>query len=276
MMNKYYFIILFTICMVIIAYFYKFKSVETLTYFPADDKVTFTNSETSLTFTNDNKLNWYVWSNSDQPTYLRQDISIIYKNGKFKDVMNKWEQQTDKIILNEIFHHDGNKFYDTISFHHGEVQYDDQHITSIQKMSHDYLYVYQLKNKYNAFKNPHTKYEKEIKNKLNQTNSNELTLYWNKLINYYDINQDDYLPIPLTSLMIYESTRLPNLSEQKTKRVLGQLWEGLYKNYIIPISNNKTVHTPHLMPLILFAKDGSHLYVLFELNGEKMILLQQI
>lgn len=268
-------ILLIALTTIIVLYVHKLKSIDTLTYFPPDDHVTFTKATTHLAIDKNGKLNWSILSESEQPVYLRQDISVVYENGRFKGVLNKWEQQTSTINERKEITPVGNKFYDSISFHHGEIQYDDQKITSIQKLSHDYLYVDTLnKEQNNSFKQPRTPIEKKLKNELDQANRYHLTLYWSELIQYFNINEQDYLFAPLTSLTSFTTKPLPSLSQKQTNRVLGQLWEGLYKNYIIPLMNKKNHDVPHFMPLILFAKDGSHLYVLFELNGEKMILKQ--
>lgn len=55
---------------------------------------------------------------------------------------------------------------------------------------------------------------------------------------------------------------------------MGQLWEGLYKNYLLPIvTRNKPTDT--YVPIILLNKNHNHLLVLYEANHEKKKLIQK-
>src|SRR5699024_3141554 len=111
-------------------------------------------------------------------------------------------------------------------------------------------------------------------NKVSKARKRQLLLHWNQLIDYYHINESNYTSVPLNQLVIFEKQNIPSLSHKETKRVMGQLWEGLYKNYIIHITDKKSHENPHFMPLIMIDKDHTHLLVLFELNGEKIKLKQ--
>ncbi len=95
-----------------------------------------------------------------------------------------------------------------------------------------------------------------------------------QLIQYFKIPEDRYIFVPLTSIDMYQQKPIPTLNQQETTRVIGQLWEGIYKNYIIGISsNNKPVKS--FVPLVLLDKEGKHLMVLYHnQDGEKEQLIQ--
>lgn len=251
------------------------RSIETLIYFPADQTVQFTEYKTDISFADHKNLLWQIESESDEQVYLRQDISLLYANGQFKGILNLWEQNVSNLTKEKRIPHNGNVVYDSISFHHGEIHRNDDDITSIQKMSNQTLYVVEEDDEqYLSFRHPNNKVEIQIKEKLDHLKQDNLNRYWRQLINHFNINEDKYIAIPLIELIQFENKTLLTLSKEQTNRVLGQLWEGLYKNYVIPVSDKKNHHSPHYMPLILIDKDVTHLYVLFELNGEKNILKQ--
>ena len=66
------------------------------------------------------------------------------------------------------------------------------------------------------------------------------------------------------------------MSQQETNVLIGRLWEGIYKNYVIPASESSENQLESYIPLILIDKQNTHLYVLFELNGGREQLIQRI
>src|SRR5690625_3734485 len=102
------------------------RSITTISYFPIDDTVSFTEAQTKMTVypkPNDHEYSftWEVQSESEQPLYLRQDISLLYEQGQFKGVLSKWEEQTSQIYTEKTFSSHDHSYYQAISFHHGEV-----------------------------------------------------------------------------------------------------------------------------------------------------------
>ncbi|PLR76950.1 hypothetical protein CU633_12830 [Bacillus sp. V3-13] len=64
----------------------------------------------------------------------------------------------------------------------------------------------------------------------------------------------------------------------RTNEIPGHLWEGLYKNYFLGIQKKDgTIIDPidSSMPLILLAKDQSHLLVAFETADREPVILRQ-
>lgn len=268
-------IILATICIINV------QTKPAITYFPIDQDTTFSTAKTSLSlFTekgNDNyKLLWQTNSTTDIPVYLRQDVSLLFDNGRLRGALTKWVQDTDTIQLKEILQLEDSSLYQSISFHHGEIHKSRDEIKSIQKMSSDYLYVIDSPTTpLVSFKTAKSNYEREWKNLLDRTSKQQLLYHWNTLLNHFQIDKEKYLAVPLTVLDKYQSEPLPSLSQAQTDKIIGQLWEGLYKNYVIPIVKTEKEVVDSYIPLILFDKENKHLLVLFELNKKNKQLIQK-
>ncbi|WP_029271017.1 hypothetical protein [Virgibacillus alimentarius] len=263
---------------------YKNSSLPTITYFPIDEENTFTNAYSELNFSNkDSKdsyvLQWISGSKSSQPLYLRQDVSLLYENGQLRGVRSKWIEDTDTIKISEKLDRNKESIFDVISFHHGEIHSSEENIKSIQEMTHDELYVFDSisDNEYKSFRSPQNKHEHNKKDALDQAKKSTLLHHWNQLITHFNINKESYTSIPLSRLYLYDDRSLSGMDQEETNKIIGQLWEGLYKNYIIPAANlNSMDKNSNYIPLILISKDRSHLVVLFELNGKKEKLIQRL
>src|SRR5690606_37843166 len=118
--------------------------------------------------------------------------------------------------------------------------------------------------------------EKKWERNLNKITEQQLNNHWNRLINQLDIQINEYDRIPLAELVQYENKPLPGRTEAETKKIIGQLWEGLYKNYIVLLKEEENLKNEHYMPLILIAKNNDHLLIIFELNKKSQKLIQKI
>lgn len=252
-------------------------TVTTMKYFPPDDNVFFDNAETNINLLkNTDEIEWSVESTSSDVAYLRQDVSLLYENGKFKGVLNKWRQNVDHLDLSKRFYQANSSLLKAISFHHGEIHNPNDQISSIQKMTSDQLYFINDRNTIYSFHEPSNADEKKWESDLNKMTDQQLENHWNKLINQLDIAINEYDRIPLTELAQYENKPLPGRTEAETKKIIGQLWEGLYKNYILLLKEKENLQDKHYMPLILLAKNNDHLLVIFELNNTNQKLIQKI
>ncbi len=258
------------------------KDQPVIQYFPLDKTHSFTSFHTQLKFAeqedeNEYEVLWDMASVSDEPMYLRQDVSLLFVNGRLKGVMNKWLQNTASVEKQTKLHGEDSMKYQAISFHQGEVHRDEQSITSVQASSSDTLYVIDSPHTTRtAFNKPSNKQEQEWKQRLDHSINQQINAQWDDLIDYYHIPQDQYVKVPLTDLPLYNNQPFPGTTKDNYNRIKGQLWEGLYKNYILGISDKKTSHPiQSYIPLILFAKNGKHLMVLFEDDtGKKHQLIQ--
>ncbi|MDC3415519.1 hypothetical protein [Aquibacillus salsiterrae] len=261
-------------------WFLEDKQTSVLKYFPIDETVSFTSYGTELnmlrqTDQDEYDIKWSSYSLLDKPVYLRQDVSLLYADGRLMGILSKWKENEQNIKLQSMVHGEDSSHYQTITFHHGELHYPDDKIKSIQAMSSDELYV--IDSPYSAlesFDQPTNYSQKEWKNTLDRATNQQLRYYWKQLIDYFQIPENKYEFVPLTDIGKYQQTPIPTLNQQQTDRVIGQLWEGIYKNYIIPLSSNKKP-VKSFVPLVLFDKEGEQLMVLFENEkGQKEQLVQ--
>lgn len=254
-------------------------SAPAITYFPPNESLKFTSAETRLTFLEKQpdqspKISWTSKSTSDQNVYLRQDASLLFQNGFLKGIVSRWKEHASLIELKQQLDHQKNSQYTSISIHHGEKHEGENKITSLQTMSTDTLYVYRTKGSFHAFNSPATPQEAQWKKQLDLAVQKDLLYHWNDLARHFKIQLEHYSTIPLADLARYEHEPLPDLDQRKTDEVIGKLWEGLYKNYIVQAATG--TKSPSRMPLILLDKKNTHLIVLYELNGKKEKLLQRI
>ena len=243
------------------------SAMETVKYFPLDKETSFDDAATTLTPAANHSIHWDAESSTMEPMYLRQDISLLYENGFFKGVQSKWREQEQTIQLSETFPIKNNRLLSAISYHHGEIHQSPDSITSIQKMTSARLYL-----------NKTTQIEEESKQWTikGQQVDKRLQKNWQEMMKYHDLESSSYTLIPLTQLAEYNDQPLPGFSDSESKEVIGKLWEGLYKNYIIRLKEKQHQFESHAMPLIMISKDRKYLHVLFELNGKKEILYQQL
>ncbi|MCJ0930862.1 hypothetical protein MST22_06845 [Virgibacillus halodenitrificans] len=265
---------------VITIYFINVQTKPAITYFPANEETKFTETETNLKLFSEKdkdkyEISWTSNSKSEKPMYLRQDVSILFENGRLRGMRSKWEQNTDKIYINEKITQEDSGYFQSVSYHHGEI-HTNNNITSIHKLSGDNLYVIDSPTTaIDSFKKPENRYEEEWKHLLDSITKQQLLFHWHQLLKHFSIKSKDYLTVPLTQLSKYNEEPLPNLSQEQTDKIMGQLWEGLYKNYVIPIINSNEEKVQSYIPIVLFSNQADHLIVLFESNGEKMKLIQR-
>lgn len=256
---------------------------ESFTYFPSNQEVLYQSAETTLTFMNDTQkgyeLLWRTSSTLDRKAYLRQDISLLFGNGKLISIMGKdWYQDEDKINLQSSLILNDSTNFKAISFHHAEIHEKDR-ITSSQKHSHDELYVLDSKfHPLHSFRLPVHQQDEEWKKLIDDYIQKKLSHSLEIAEKYHEFNQNQYTIIPLTSIYQYEELPLPGFNEKETREMLGRLWEGLYKNYFLGVKKqdgNVTDPVGSTIPLILLARDQTHLLVISELEDGEIMLLKQ-
>lgn len=276
-MHKYVIYSFFIISFICLFFILKSNlSVSTMKYFPIDENAFFDNAKTNISLSPNEEIDWSIESTSSEDAYLRQDVSLLYENGKFKGVLNKWRQYVDHIELSKRFRQTDSGLLQAISFHHGEIHYPNDQISSIQKMTGNHLYFIKDGKTIHSFRNARDTNEKIWERNLNKITEQQLNNHWNRLINQLDIRINEYDRIPLAELVQYESKPLPGRTEAETKKIIGQLWEGVYKNYIVLLKEEENLQNEHYMPLILIAKNNDHLLIIFELNKKSQKLIQKI
>ncbi|MBA2869894.1 hypothetical protein HNQ85_000152 [Anoxybacillus calidus] len=258
---------------------------ESIIFFPLDPNVTFTKADTRLVLepkkkNNEYVLRWYTTSSLDRKVYLRQDISLLFANGRLLGTLSKWKENSQTLLQEKIVKEKNSQLFQAISFHYGEI-HDGETIRSSQKMSGDYLYVIDSAySPFMSFRQARTTEQKEWKHVLSQTTRQFLDYKTKQLVIHFSIHEKNYYHFYLPEFIVYNEQPFPDLSIEKTQKIIGNLWEGLYKNYFLGIKKkNGTIVSPtgSTMPVIFISKDYTHLIVLFETrDGEKIQLIQQI
>ncbi|WP_442594916.1 hypothetical protein [Neobacillus sp. D3-1R] len=262
------------------------RTEESITFFPLDATSPFKTVNTNLSLIEKDSLKqysiqWRTISNLSKETYLRQDIGLLFRNGRLVGKMGEWKQNINQLVQESKIKSKESQYLDAVSYHYAEIHYPNEHIMSSQDMSKDELYI--VDSPYSplrTFRIPSTKEEDNWKRVLDQTTAQTLTNSWKKSINHYHIDSSKYKQIPLTQLAKYLHEPFPGFSQLKTNELIGKLWEGLYKNYFLGIKKeNGTSIDPinSTVPLILLSNDKTHIFVLIETSeGEPTLLRQQI
>jgi hypothetical protein len=252
------------------------NSTPTITYFPIDYGTSFKSAATQLKLEPDSSsknyiLTWSVSSTTEIPMYLRQDVSLLYANGELMGMRSKWRDHVETIQFTEKVKANQDARWQAITFHYGELHVDKT-IKSVQKLTKDERFVYRENS---IFKLLDSDIQSKQQRLLDLETKKKLLSHWQRLLTYFGVSIENYYTIPLTDLYIYQDKPFPNMDKESSDRVMGQLWEGLYKNYIIPnINSKKTLES--YVPLILLDKKGDHLLVLYEINGKKEKLIQKL
>lgn len=259
---------------------------ESLTYFPIDPSLSFLTAETKLRLQSEKENGEYevIWetvSETDKKVYLRQDVSILFRGGFLVDSMYEWKENTATLEQSKYDKGKDSTLYQTISLHHAENHIKDNIIKSAQTMTSNKLYIIDSSfSPLESFQVPINKEQNEWKKIIDHVISENIMNSWDQLIKNFNINKEAYYELSLFDLETFNTNPLPGVSQEKTQKIIGQLWEGLYKNYLLGIKRSQDeVISPigSKVPLILVSKDLTHLYVLIEgKGGERIKLIQQL
>ncbi|MGJ7912127.1 hypothetical protein [Neobacillus sp. LXY-1] len=273
-------IALFATCAIFSYPFFKPNVQETITFFPINPQVKFKTAETELKLDSPLSILWKEGSTLDRKAYLRQDVGLLFANGKLIAKMGDWKQNAATISQQKKININQNQILQAITFHHAEIHEANQ-IYSAQKITNTTLYTaLQSPNKLYTFQFPKTAQEQQLKEKLDQHTVQLLQNTLNKGDRHFFINLKSYRVFHFTEFFNRAAVGLPGMSRDESEKVVGQLWEGLYKGYFLGIKKKDgTVVDPigSTIPIILLANDQSHLLVLTETaNGEPILLRQMI
>jgi hypothetical protein len=272
-MKKMYLVLVGFILVILAFSIHQYKNPnvqESITYFPIDPKVAFKTAQTTLTVLNKpaNTIVWKEHSTLDRKAYLRQDAALLYANGRLIDELWNWKQNTAIIDQEKRITMGESVLLQAITFHHAELHENDNQIFSSQAMSSAQLYFITSQAD-----------EANMKKQLDEQTERMLQLNWNKGLRHFSINLNNYRAFPLSQFNELAKDTLPGFTKPETGTIVGNLWEGLYKNYILGIKKaDGTIENPKgsTLPLILIANDKTHLLVLTETSSGEPILLRQM
>jgi len=256
-------------------FFNKAEDNETIQFFPINKRVSFVDLGSDLQI--HSRGNEYLitadsWSKTSERSYLRQDLNLLFQNGNLINIDYPWKQQSDWITSRLEAPLREESKYTLLSYHHAEIHEDDI-ITSQQAVTTDNLYVISFQNRWEAFKTPSNARQKEQLVKLTELISKERESLLDKAVKELNINKDNYDVYDLDKFSLGKE-RPNSIPAEKWERVLGGLWEGLYRSFVIRYTNDDIYYSPP-MPWILVDKNGTHLLVISQRsNGsfEKLIL----
>jgi hypothetical protein len=280
------FLVLMVILAIGIKFIYKPQIQESIIFFPINEHVTYESALTLLNLHPEKKdhyyeFDWKTSSKLDTPAFLRQDVGFLFINGRLKGKLNEWEQDTDQIVQEETIKGKESSILQALSFHYSEIHDNEDEYTSAQKMTEDTLYVIDSNfSSLNSFRQPGTKMEKEWKAIIDRVSSQQLDYLWEKGIDAFDIPTKEYTAIPLTQFPNLESQPLEGFNKKEWERLIGNLWEGLYKNYYLGIKKEDGTIIDSIdstIPLILIKKDKKELIVLLiDKYGNPQLLRQRL
>lgn len=257
---------------------------EAITFFPIDPTVQFQTAGTSLSQATEKQngtyeLRWQTDSTLDRKAYLRQDVGLLYSNGRLISKMGAWKGDTSRILQKKEIVGNASALLQALTFHYAEIHHNENEIFSAQKMTRAEEYVVRTPFiPLFTFRQAASKEEIKWKQILDDQTARDLQTSWRKGMKAFSIPLNHYHAFPLTQL--YAVPALPGYSKEESDRIIGNLWEGLYKNYFLGIKKaDGTRISPYgsTIPLILLAKDKTQLLVLTETdNGEPILLRQKI
>lgn len=257
---------------------------ESFIYFPPDPDTTFESASTSLSILtqedeDEYTLSWKTESKTSETAYLRQDISLLYEEGRLLETMSIWKENTDFLSQQKKITSEDSGHYEAITYHYGEIHYPNDVIKSAQAMSYDQLYVIDSPmTPLETFKTPTSEEEIEWKKLLDHAASQQSQLVFKTLVNNYQLIPEDYYIIPLTKLHLYQDAPLPGLSVKESVDAIGGIWEGLYKYYFLGIQPEEDeIESPigSTIPFILLHKESPYLLVLYQTKSGKNVQLIQ-
>ncbi|MFC7393345.1 hypothetical protein [Scopulibacillus cellulosilyticus] len=283
--RSFFFIVVISFLIAFLFYYFTRNSEleESITYFPEDAKLDYIYNNTSLTIKPQNqgkhfKVLWQTSSKTNQQVYLREDVSLLYNNGRLTSILSKWRQNVQTLNQEKTLDFDESGHFEAITIHHAE-KHADQNITGKDVMSYDQRYVMVSANQpISIFKVPVTPEELGWYHVLDSSVKTEQREILEEAAEQFHIHPAAYFIFPLTYLHVYNQNILPGLDKKTSHRAVSQLWEGLYKNYILGIKlKENQVEDPigSSMPIILYDKNSTHFLVITKTRSGKLALFKQ-
>jgi hypothetical protein len=235
---------------------------EAIIYFPESENYYFLDAKTDLVPGGKGVFFLRTFSRLNEKAYLRQDISLVFADGRLILTQNRWKRDAERMETEQDVHAPGAENLSALSLHYAEIHDPGGEIKSAFAMSAD------------RFPAGGNEMEKAI-----EKEERELERILQRAKKELRIPIENYDAFPLDKLSGFGNKPFPGFSLAETRKITGQLWEGIYKNYFLGIKDEKGRPESPLgstMPIVLLAKDKGHLLVLFETKGGKLRMLKQM
>lgn len=251
---------------------------ESITYFPIHPELTIREARTEILTGKGQKILLRTYSHMDTPVFLRQDITMLFANGKLVAKMGKWQQNVKYLEQSQKVTVKHNTKLHALSFHHAEI-HENSTIKSTQQITDEIRYLIVTDNEgVISFKNLVTAEERLWKEMLDKKEERVVSSAIDTIAAAYSLDLHHFDLIPLSDLARFMHEPLPSFSMSETKIIIGHLIEGLYKNYFLGIKkeDGSTVSPINsTVPIIFLAKNREFLYVSFITADGDVILLRQ-
>lgn len=245
---------------------------QTIGNFPIDENNQFSEVTTALQLIDLNDedeytLEWKTTSETTEKINLGHDIALLFEDGRLVEMMSLAKENNTLLTQRLKIAGEDSGHFEAITFHYRQKYYPNDIIKSLQAVSYDQLYVLDSPlSPIETFKKPSTTAEIDGKKILDTIIQQNLQYSWQELIDYFHIDSNNYHLVPLTSLAKFNEKKLPTLTSEETKELLGTTWSALYKHYFLGIEKQDgTIISPigSSVPLVLYNKSYSHIVIIF-------------
>lgn len=253
---------------------YEQRDLAVIKYFPLNQEAVFNQTASSLTLQKqgqeNEQFNVLLSTESilNQKSYLRQDFSLLFQNGRLKEFANDWKQNTDRISQKTTIKAHESSLFQSITIHYAEIHTDNDTPSSSFKLTDSNLFV--IASRYGpikSFQTPETDEQKEWAFTLSSVSNSRLAKVLDRYTNNQKFDITKYQVVPLTKLLTEEKNLLAGYSDQKRLEITEKLWEAFYSLYVSGIKKQDgTVINPidSTIPLILRKQGSNKLIILIQ------------
>jgi hypothetical protein len=282
MQTKYGLIAVLILVSALIYFQYLKPARETIIFFPIDPSLSFDSASTHIAANQNNDhyaMEWSEQSVLNSDAYLRQDISLLYTNGKLTGILRDWSQNTRSINQREGFTKKESGLFQSVTFHYAEVHPSQTDIVSAHALTDDQLYViFSPFSEFQFFTRPLSAEQKEWKLTLDQKAHSVMAESLNQAIARFELNRHRYRIVSLPDLETKQEELLSGFTKAKQKEIVGKLWEGLYRNYVLGVKKadgSETSPMNSTVPQLLVSNDNKELLLVFSVSDGSPVILRQ-
>ena len=249
------------------------KEVAAIKFYPINQEAVFDKTVSSLTLQKQNKDESYeviltTESILDKKSYLRQDFSVLFQNGRLKDFTKKWEQNTDRITQQTIVKGHESSLFQAVTIHYAEIHTDDHTPTSSYKLTDSNLFV--ISSRYGptkAFQSPESEEQKEWAFTLSSVSNSRLAKVLDRYTTNKKLDITKFHAIPLTQFSTKSKEFLAGYAPTQQLEITEKLWESFYSIYVSGLKKQDGTIIDTIdstIPLILRKQGSNHLIVLIQ------------
>ena len=249
------------------------KDMAVIKFFPLNQEAEFTRTVSSLSLQKQNKDESYdvilsTESILNKKSYLRQDFSLLFQNGRLKEFTKKWEQNTDRISQQTLIKGHESSLFQAITIHYAEIHTDDNTPTSSYKLTDSSLFV--ISSRYGptrAFQSPESEEQKEWAFTLSSVSNSRLAKVLDRYTESKKLDITKFQAIPLTQFSTKSKELLAGYTPKQQLEITEKLWESFYSIYVSGLKKQDGTIMDSIdstIPLILRKQGSNHLIVLIQ------------